>query len=235
MRIAMSDAIPPMTDPVPVFPLPNVVLLPGAVLPLQVFEPRYRAMVRDVLDDSGLIAMALLRPGYEPQYHTNLAEIHAVVCVGRIREHVQIPDGRYFINLVGLCRARVRQEIRPGPYRLAHLDPMVRRGSGVDLDGEYGARESFRCLLHARPFDALEGIDESRAAVTDPITLDEVVDLVAAHLLPPDAVEIKQLLLEDMNVLRRSEILLSELGAIHRALEARDRSNDEWPRFGSMN
>src|SRR6185503_4161518 len=109
---------PPLDEPVGLFPLPNVVLFPRATLPLQVFEPRYRAMVRDALDDHSLIAMALLRPGYEAYYYTNIAKIHPVVCVGRIREHIQINDGRYFINLVGLCRAIVRQEEQEGEYRL---------------------------------------------------------------------------------------------------------------------
>src|SRR6476646_5872940 len=103
-----QDLPPKFNVPIGLFPLPNVVLFPGATLPLQIFEPRYRTMVRDAIDRHRLIAMAFLLPGYEGYYHTNLAKVSPTVCVGRIRDHVQIPDGRYFINLQGLCRARVR-------------------------------------------------------------------------------------------------------------------------------
>ncbi len=227
--------IPSLTEPVGLFPLPNVVLLPGAVLPLQVFEDRYRAMVADALEERELIAMALLQPGYEPLYHTNLAEIHPVVCVGRIAEHVCLPDGRYFLNLLGLCRARVRTEDRDGAYRRAMVDPMLNPGTGIEIDGEFAAREMLRHLLNLAAFDLAEGIDQCRTSLDSEDTLDEVLDHVAAAVLPGESIEVRQKLLEEVNPLRRCEILLPELKVLQQALENRQNKLNEWPRFGSMN
>ena len=105
---------------VPLFPLPNCVLLPGAVLPLRIFEPRYRQMISEVLrheDESQLIAIALLKEGFEPLYETNHASIHPVVCVGRILHHEKLPDGLFNILVLGCCRATVESEDSSGAYR----------------------------------------------------------------------------------------------------------------------
>jgi len=230
-----ASDLPSFTGPVGVFPLPNTVLFPGATLPLHIHEPRYRSMVRDALADEAVIAMALLRPGYEAYYYTNRAGIHPVVCVGRIREHVRIPDGRYFINLLGLCRARVRQEDRHGEYRLAMLEPMIRTESGIEADGEYAARESLRRVLSLPAFDAIDGIEIFRMHVDSEVSLGTVVDGIASGLLPAENVEIRQRLLEEMNALRRAEALLPELAILRATLEMRQRSQSTWPRFGPMN
>src|SRR5687768_2370471 len=68
---------------VPLFPLPNVVLFPRAVLPLHIFEERYKTMAADALAGDRLVAMALLRPGWEKSYYGRPA-IEPVVCVGTI-------------------------------------------------------------------------------------------------------------------------------------------------------
>lgn len=229
------DDLPSFTEQVGLFPLPNVVLFPGMTLPLQVYEPRYRSMVRDALADQGVLAMALLKPGYEPYYFTNLAEIHRVVCVGRIREYVKVPDGRYFINLFGLCRARVREEDRSGEYRLVMLDPLLRPDSGIEIDGEYAARESLRQALESPVFDASDDIDKVREAICASAPLGTVVDMIAAELLPAEAVEVKQRLLEELNALRRAAIVINEVRCLERILGHRQALCDQWPRLGSMN
>ncbi len=229
-----QERLPSLRDPVGLFPLPNAVLLPGATLPLQVFEPRYRAMVRDALEQHQLIAMAYLKPGYEAYYHTNLAEISPIVCVGRIREHVQV-DVRYFINLVGLCRARVRSEDRDGEYRLAQLEPLPAAQNAIASGFEPDIRRSFEQTLSSPLWAALHGIDKCRSALQGLLPLEPLLDLTAATLLPTDAVEIRQRLLEEPDVLQRAAILLTELGRLHLILERHQRSSDEWPRTGSMN
>lgn len=223
-----------LKDPVGLFPLPNVVLLPGATLPLQVFEPRYRAMVRDSLDKHRLIAMAYLKPGYEPYYHTNLAEIAPIVCVGRIREHVAV-DVRYFINLVGLCRARVRSEDRDGEYRLAQLEPLTAAPNAITSSFEHDIRRAFAQALASPLWSRLAGIDKCRSALRSLMPLEHMLDLTAATLLAPDAVEIRQRLLEEADVLQRAAILLAELQRLHLILERHERSSAQWPRTGSMN
>src|SRR5947209_790301 len=120
---------------VSLFPLPNVVLFPRAVLPLHVFEERYKAMIADALRGDRQIAMALLRPGWEKNYHGKPA-IEPVVCVGKILTHERLPDGRYNFLLQGHTRARLVRELESDrPYRLAELellpeDPAME----IDLD-----------------------------------------------------------------------------------------------------
>jgi uncharacterized protein len=232
----MIGGLPCFNEPVGLFPLPNVVLLPGGTLPLQVFEPRYRAMVRDALEGQSIIAMALLRPGnlYET-YHTNHADIHQVVCVGRIREHIQIADGRYFINLAGMCRARILEEDRDGEYRRALLDALLEPTSGIEQDGEYAARQSLQQLLTSPVFNDLDGVDRLRRMMSSPAPLGEVVDITAANLLPPKAIEIRQRLLEETDVLQRACTLLYELNNLRRTMELQQSARMDWPRFGSMN
>ncbi len=233
--MSFSNDLPSLRDPVPLFPLPNVVLLPGGTLPLQIFEPRYLAMMNDVLEDDGVMAMALLLPGYESHYHTNLAEIHPVVCVGRVREHVQLPDKRFLINLTGACRARVRQEDRDGEYRRATLDAMIIPASSVETDGEYAARQELATLLEYDVFDHFGGIERIRDLLGDATPLADVTDLIGACLLPQDAVEIRLSLLEEMRVLERAEILRRELSIIRKMLEVKRASRGDQPPYGSAN
>src|SRR4051812_12320348 len=83
------------------FPLPNLVLFPHVAQPLHIFEPRYCALMADALDDDRLIAMALLRPGWEDDYHKQ-PPIHDMVCLGRIQQEMRLEDGRYNFLLQGL-------------------------------------------------------------------------------------------------------------------------------------
>jgi len=111
----------------PLFPLPNVVLFPQALLPLHIFEPRYRQMTADALAGESLMAMALLRDprsagGEEPP------AIWPTVGLGRIVAHQQLPDGRYYLVLRGEHRARVLYEEPTNKlYRIARLELCTHR------------------------------------------------------------------------------------------------------------
>src|SRR3954471_15458332 len=121
---------------VPLFPLPNVVLLPRAVLPLHVFEERYKAMTADALRGDRQIAMALLKPGWERDYYSRPA-IEPVVCIGTILTHERLPDGKYNFLLQGHTRARVVREINGNDYRLATLEPVVEtEAMEIDLEAD---------------------------------------------------------------------------------------------------
>src|SRR5438874_4107111 len=85
---------------VPLFPLPNVVLFPRAILPLHIFEQRYKVMSAEALAGDKQIAMALLKPGWEKNYYGRPA-IEPVVCVGTIISHERLPDGKYNFLLQG--------------------------------------------------------------------------------------------------------------------------------------
>src|SRR5580700_9155649 len=87
------------------FPLPNLVLFPHVIQPLHVFEPRYRQLMEDALQADRLMAIALLQPGWEEDYHQR-PPIHPVVCIGRIFKEERLEDGRFNLLLQGLCRAR---------------------------------------------------------------------------------------------------------------------------------
>src|SRR5262249_4142757 len=113
---------------IPLFPLPGVVLFPRAVLPLHIFEDRYRAMTADALAGHHLIPMALLKPGWEKSYYGR-PESEPSVCVGRIISHEKLTDGKYNFLLQGQQRARILSETggHPDdatPYRVARLAPM---------------------------------------------------------------------------------------------------------------
>ena len=109
----------PMSRRIPLFPLPGVVLLPGTILPLHIFEARYRAMVADALEGDRTIGMAMLKPGAEGP---EPPRIHAVGGAGEIIESEQLEDGRYNILLEGRFRYRVLEEARPDPYRVARVE-----------------------------------------------------------------------------------------------------------------
>ncbi len=136
---------------IPVFPLPNAVLLPGAVLPLHIFEPRYREMTRDALAGQRVIALALLKPNYEEKYHTLEAALHEVVCVGKIRREERLPDGRYNFLLQGVIRGRILQENRELAYRRAVIQPIHPVSAATDR--EVQLRQDLRALLERPPLN----------------------------------------------------------------------------------
>ena len=104
----------------PLFPLPGVVFLPSTLLPLHVFEPRYRKLVADCLRGNGIFGVPLLREGWQSDYEGR-PPVHEVTGVGRIVRHQDLPDGRYNLLVLGLGRARILDEpATDEPYRLAH-------------------------------------------------------------------------------------------------------------------
>src|SRR5688572_17100434 len=94
------------TGVLPLFPLPGVVLFPCALLPLHIFEPRYRTMVAEASARDGCIGMVMLRPGWEKDYYAN-PPIHDVACLGKIIELERHQDGRFDIVLCGVKRAHI--------------------------------------------------------------------------------------------------------------------------------
>jgi Lon protease-like protein len=116
MRDRLADS--GFSGTVPVFPLPHVVFFPDALLPLHVFEPRYRAMVEAARGGEGLLAVATLLPGWEKDYEGAPA-FHPLATVGRMIRIHEREDGRYDILLLGLERVRLEEEYASHPYRVA--------------------------------------------------------------------------------------------------------------------
>jgi uncharacterized protein len=123
----------------PLFPLPNAVLFPGVYLPLHIFEPRYRAMVRDALDDDRIIGMTLLKPGFEAEYEGR-PPIYAIGCAGLITHAEPLPDGRFNIVLQGLERFRVMDEDHSRPYRVGRIEPLDPLGAPANPITLHGLR-----------------------------------------------------------------------------------------------
>src|SRR5712692_4628233 len=92
------------------FPLPNMVLFPGAMQPLHIFEPRYRQMTADALAGDRLIALVLPSPGWEKEYADRPA-LHPMACVGRIAGEHRLADGRFNLLLQGMRRVRIVEEV----------------------------------------------------------------------------------------------------------------------------
>ena len=111
-----------MSDLLPLFPLPNIVLFPNVFLPLHIFEPRYRDMVTDALASDRLIGMVLLKPGWEHDYEGR-PPVYPMGCSGVITHVDRLPDGRYNIVLRGLERFRMLEEDHLRPYRRANVEP----------------------------------------------------------------------------------------------------------------
>jgi Lon protease-like protein len=94
----------------PIFPLPNCVLLPGGLMPLHVFESRYRDLTRDCLAGTQLMAVARLRPGYETAYYGR-PPVYERCGVGRIICSEELPDGRFALLLRGVARIEIAREL----------------------------------------------------------------------------------------------------------------------------
>ena len=223
----MSDLPTPELDgPVPLFPLPNAVLFPRAVLPLHVFEPRYRAMVGDALGGERLIAIALLHPGHEDLHRTNKAPINPVTCVGRILNHEQMEDGKYNIVLQGLCRARIRQEHADGTYREAMMECMISREPETDSI-HHSLREHLHGSISGDAFRDITVTEKLKTLLSTHLPLGAVTDLVAYAIVQD--VEVKQSLLEQLDVVERVEQLVAEIETLGRLIELTRKTRGQWP------
>ncbi len=110
--------LPPV---IPVFPLTGALLLPRAELPLNIFEPRYLAMVDAALGGARLIGM--VQPDEAASATARGPALHKVGCLGRLTEFSETGDGRYLITLTGICRYRIVEELDvTTPYRQVRID-----------------------------------------------------------------------------------------------------------------
>ena len=210
------------TDPanleaVPLFPLPNVVLFPNALLPLHIFEERYKAMTADALAGRRQIAMALLSAGWEKCYHGRPA-IEQVVCVGTIVSHERLADGKFNFLLRGEMRATIERELccpsTPGArlYRVAHLRPVVETDvMEIDLGHE---RQRLQTLLSEGWLARLPLVKQISSLLRGAMQTADIADLLAFHLL--EDIDLKQSILADGDIRRRVNRLISALGCLER-------------------
>jgi Lon protease-like protein len=186
---------------IPIFPLPNVVFFPHTLLPLHVFEPRYRQMLADCLAGERRLAVVLLKPGWEADYEGR-PPVHTVAGAGEIARSKRRPDGRSDILLRGLGRIMIEEELpSPKPYRVARaswLDEVYppRREEALESHTER-LRQMCAQLLSTLP----QPVPRLVELLTDhdrPGTfVDRVTDLVVHDI------EQRQRLLEENDVERR--------------------------------
>jgi Lon protease-like protein len=192
-----------MADLLPLFPLPNVVLFPNVFLPLHIFEPRYREMVADAIEDDHMLGMVLLRPGWDRNYEVR-PPIYPIGCSGVITHHEKLADGRYNIILRGVERFRIIEEDHSRSYRRAIAEPLA--------EGRLAHAERVTVSRHRAKLESLlapsverDGADPRSAAMTD----EDLINALAQYLdLEPLE---KQALLEKNCLLTRAASLVELL------------------------
>jgi hypothetical protein len=111
-----------LPEVIPVFPLPGALLLPRGQMPLNIFEPRYLAMVDDAFRD-GHRLIGMIQPDISHSRDENKPALFQVGCVGRITQLAEAGDGRYILELTGIARFKVKQELTAlTPYRQCQVD-----------------------------------------------------------------------------------------------------------------
>jgi Lon protease-like protein len=191
-----------LPDKIPLFPLPGALLLPRARLPLQIFEPRYLAMLEDTLKTRHrLIGMIQPRPGRDGQ-----PDLASIGCAGRVTGFSETDDGRYMITLTGVSRFRLLREVSGfAPYLSGDVrwDGFERDRGGAEQDPDFD-RAAFLGLL-ARYFAAEE-------LATDWDSLKKAEDellINSLSMLCPFEPEDKQALLEAPSLKTRRETLVT--------------------------
>lgn len=197
------------TGIVRLFPLPNLVLFPGVIQPLHIFEPRYRQMIEDALAADELIAIALMKAGWEPQYEGR-PPIHSTVCIGRIMTHTRLEDGRYNLLLQGIQRGKIIREIPTDRlYRMAEVRiPRIASElvpQKLAILGEK-VRQQFLTLCQR---DAAMDLDSIQCLLGNNVRLELLTDLIAFSLDTTPA--LKQSILEVDDLATRLEIVSRQL------------------------
>ena len=191
-----------LPDAIPVFPLPGALLLPRSRLPLHIFEPRYLAMLDDVLKTQTRL-VGMVQPYETPG---GAGRLHSIGCAGRLTAFSETEDGRYMVTLSGISRYRITREIEGfTPYRRCEVtwSGFERDLGGTEKDEAFD-REPFLALL-AKFF-------HDKGLSTDWESLQEAEDellINSLSMLCPFDPEDKQALLEAPSLTTRRETLVT--------------------------
>ena len=136
----------------PIFPLPDLTFFPHTMLPLHIFEARYRAMITDCLSRDKRLAVVGLKPGYEASYEGK-PPVHAVCGVGRIVQWERLASGRFNLLLRGEGRVRIDRELPTDTlYRMVAATPLAE--TAADAAAARGAGRTGQGALPADPHRA---------------------------------------------------------------------------------
>lgn len=249
--VAMAGIIVDFDRPMPIFPLEGFVLLPHAVQPLHIFEPRYRQMVRDCLAQvergSGQIALASFVPpsaGGDSPAGSESGEvvgggwrrIRPVACVGQIIQHEELDDGRFNILLQGVCRAAIVEVEEPDGDRLYHQVRLKPLAGDHQPEGSLAyVRSQLRAMLSGPQLRRMS----NAGAVMEWIKRAEIptsaVVEIASFALVFDE-EVRYLLLAEPTVDGRIRLLRRELARLACLVRRADEQSwRDWPKGMSWN
>ncbi len=194
-----------LPEVIPVFPLPGALLLPRGQMPLNIFEPRYLAMVDDAFRD-GHRLIGMMQPDAAHTRNPDQPALFRIGCAGRITQLAESGDGRYLLELTGVARFKVVEELAAlTPYRQCKVDffPFVddftaRKGEQeVDRPALLAALTAFLKVNHLKV--DWEGIDSAPN--------EALVNALA--MMSPYGVAEKQAMLEAPDLKSRAEILIA--------------------------
>jgi len=194
-----------VADVIPVFPLPGALLLPRGQMPLNIFEPRYLAMIDDAMR-SGHRLIGMIQPDTAHPGSGEKPNLFKIGCVGRITQIAETGDGRYLIQLTGIARFRIEEELSVAtPYRQCRVayapfaDDFVARKGEDEVDRE-SLLQALSEFLKANNLKAdWEGIEDAP---------NEALVNALAMMSPYGAAE-KQAMLEAQDLKTRAEILVA--------------------------
>lgn len=191
-----------LPDTLPIFPLAGVLLLPGGRLPLNIFEPRYIAMIEEALAHGRFVGMV------QPTDHTlpdGRPQVFQVGCAGRIHSLNETEDGRYLISLLGVCRFRVQEELQGNKgFRMVRADWSDYLN---DLRGPQPALiDREKLMAHMRCYFKLQGVhgDWDMIEKSPDCRL-----LTSLAMICPFSPSEKQALLEAKTVEERCQLLMT--------------------------
>lgn len=205
--MSLADAL----GRLPLFPLPDVTLFPGELVPLHVFEPRYRQMTRDALETHRALALARVLAGAPIDEHGH-PPIPSIVGAGTIVDHEALPGGRYDLLVRGEARVELAELPFVAPYRVARAtvlaDPAPPPDEG-DVDALIVVALALIRRLRARDAGPTRWLRDARPA-------GRAADLLAARfVLDPDA---RQRLIEEPSAAARTAAVTRSLAEVLRRL-----------------
>lgn len=186
----------------PIFPLAGVLLLPRGRLPLNIFEPRYLAMIEDALAGDRMIGM--VQPT-DPVSRALDPAVYETGCAGRITSFAETEDGRYLITLTGICRFSILRELG-GVRGYRRVNPAWERFSGDLNEDPRGDIDRARLLAGLRRYLKMQGLSVDWSAIES--TPDErlVTSLAMICSFTPSE---KQALLEAPDLAERAKLLIA--------------------------
>lgn len=210
-----------LLDQLPLFPLPNTVLFPGVVLPLHLFEPRYRALAEHCVKGPRVMALGTLEPGYEADYDGR-PPIHPLLTVGAIAAERRLPDGRWDIALKGLSRIELVEELPPSePFRVIR----ARRVREIERREDRAAAETLRSAV-IQVTNRLPALwPQLSPQLVSARTPGALADVVAGTFIDKPEERIK--LLSELSVGKRIEAVHAHLASVLLDLAMRERDSSE--------